>query len=600
MGKRTVCFYFARTVPLGIKIVPLYGTLLKTLEKIPHMRALLTVFLLGLCIWAQAQSNPYPQNYFRHPLNIKMELVSNFGELRTNHWHMGLDIRTQQRENLPVYASADGYIASVSVAAFGFGRALYINHPNGLTTVYAHMNNFEPKLHQWVIDQQYARETWEMKIDVPQELFPVKKGDLIGYSGNTGGSQGPHVHFEIRDTRSEKCLNPLLFNFPIPDAVPPSLVRLAMYDRNKNVYAQSPQLMALKGGGMNYTLAAAPSITVGSNRISFALGAVDRFTGVANPNGIYSARIEMDGVLQSEFILDSIGYDETRYMNAHIDYRYKAAGGAYLQHLSKLPGDRSNVYKRTPTNGVIELYDTEPHDIVITVKDAAFNTSRLQFKVQYNGALAPKAYTPAPQQLVPGEVAVFEEDGFELYTMEGSVYDTVNVTFKATPTAGAASPLFAFASHTIPVHDSVTVRIRVAEVAPEARDKIVIRNVAGTRITLQKGVWKGGWVTAKFRQLGTFQAFVDTVPPTINAPGAGAVIDLSRATRLVFSPKDNFKEFKNFRAELDGQWLLFTNDKGANYIYRFDKYFTPGTHTLKVSIEDEAGNVTTRSWQVRR
>ena len=328
-----------------------------------------------------------------------------------------------------------------------------------------------------------------------------------------------------------------------------------MYDRNKNVYAQSPQLMALKGGGMNYTLAAAPSITVGSNRISFALGAVDRFTGVANPNGIYSARIEMDGVLQSEFVLDSIDYNETRYMNAHIDYRYKAAGGAYLQHLSKLPGDRSNVYSATVGNGVIELQDSEPHNIVITVKDAAFNTSRLQFKVQYNGALAPKAYTPAPQQLVPGEVAVFEEDGFELYTMEGSVYDTVNVTFKATPTAGAASPLFAFASHTIPVHDSVTVRIRVGDVAPEARDKIVIRNVAGTRITLQKGVWKGGWVTAKFRQLGTYQAFVDTVPPTINAPGAGAVIDLSRATRLVFSPKDNFKEFKNFRAELDGQWL---------------------------------------------
>jgi hypothetical protein len=565
------------------------------------MRILTTVSVLLFSLFVQAQYNPYPQKYFRNPMNIKMELVSNFGELRTNHWHMGLDIRTQQRENLPVYAAADGYIATVSVGAWGFGRAIYINHPNGLTTLYAHLNNFEPKLHQWVIDQQYQQQSWETRIDLAPQQFPVKKGDLIAYSGNTGGSQGPHVHFEIRDTKSEKCLNPLLFNFPIPDAVPPSLIRLAMYDRNKSTYAQSPQLLALKKVGANYALAAAPSITVGSNKLSFALGAVDRFTGVTNPNGIYSARIELDGVLQSEFILDSIDYNETRYMNAHIDYRYKAAGGAYLQHLSKLPGDTTNIYTATPANGVIELTDTRPHEITITVQDAAFNTSRLKFNVQYNAALASKAYTPPAVQLVPGEVNVYEAEGFELYTTEYSVYDTVNVSFaKGAATAAAASPLFTFASHTIPIHDSVTVRLRVDNIAAEDEDRLIIRNVAGTRITIAKGAYNDGWVTAKFRQLGTFQAFVDREPPTINAPGVGSVIDLSRATRIVFTPKDNFKEMKNFRAELDGQWLLFTNDKGANYIYRFDKYFTPGTHTLTVTIEDEAGNVTTRSWQVRR
>ncbi|MGV3658185.1 MAG: peptidoglycan DD-metalloendopeptidase family protein [Chitinophagaceae bacterium] len=563
------------------------------------MRILMTISVLLLSLVTVAQRNPYPQGYFRHPLNIKMELVSNFGELRTNHWHMGLDIRTQQRENLPVYASADGYIAEISISAFGFGRAIYINHPNGLTTLYAHLNNFEPKLHQWVIDQQYKGESWETRLQLPPNLFPVKKGDLIAYSGNTGGSAGPHVHFEIRDTETTKCLNPLLFKFPIPDAVPPQLIRLAMYDRNKSTYAQSPQLMALKAaGGGRYTLAAGSTLRVGSDKISFALGAVDRFSGVANPNGIYSARIELDGVLQSEFVLDSIDYNETRYMNAHIDYRYKAAGGHWLQHLSRLPGDTTQVYKRTPTDGVVYVDDKEVHDVVITVQDAAFNTSRLSFKVQNTGAA--KTYTTANEQLVPGEVSVFERDGFELYTTEYSVYDTVNITFKETPSAAAASPLYAFASHTFPIQDSVTVRIKVDNVAPEDEDKIIIRNVAGTRITVTKAHYNDGWATAKFRQLGTFQAFVDNQPPVINAPGTGSVIDLSRATRIVFTPTDNFKELKNFRAELDGQWLLFTNDKGRNFIYSFDKYFTPGTHTLTVSIEDEAGNKTTRSWQVRR
>ena len=563
------------------------------------MRTAFTFAILLFFFFASAQHNPYPQQYYRHPLNIKMELVSNFGELRTNHWHMGLDIRTQQRENLPVYAAADGYIAQVSVSPGGFGRAIYINHPNGQTTLYAHLNNFEPKLHQWVIDQQYAQQSWAIRLDLPPSLFPVKKGDLIAYSGNTGGSQGPHVHFEIRDTETTKCLNPLLFGFPIPDGVPPSLTRLALYDRNKNVYAQTPQLLALSKPGANYTLASGSTLKVGSNRVSFALGAVDRFTGVANPNGIYSARIEMDGVLQSQFILDSIDYNETRYMNAHIDYRYKAVGGPYLQHLSRMPGDTTRVYTRTPTDGVLELNDTDVHDVVITVQDAAFNTSRLTFKVQYNEAQA-KAYTPAEEQLVPLEVNVFERDGFELYTTEYTVYDTVNITYKEALSAAAASPLYTFASHTIPVHDSVTVRIKVDNVTPEDRNKIIIRNVAGTRTTVTKGDWNDGWVTAKFRQFGTFQAFVDKTPPVINAPGSGSVIDLSRASRIVFTPTDNFKELKNFRAELDGQWLLFTNDKGRSHIYRFDKYFTPGTHTLTVSVEDEAGNITTRSWQVRR
>ena len=183
----------------------------------------------------------YPQNYFRNPLNIPMELVANMGEIRSNHWHMGLDIRTQRRENLPVHAAADGYIARVLVEPGGFGQAIYINHPNGLTTLYAHLNSFFPALAQYVKQQQYARESWKVNLHLPPDLFPVKKGQLIALSGNTGGSQGPHVHFEIRDTQTEKCLNPLLFNFPVADAVAPSILRLALYDRNKSTYSQTPQ-----------------------------------------------------------------------------------------------------------------------------------------------------------------------------------------------------------------------------------------------------------------------------------------------------------------------------------------------------------------------
>src|SRR5215216_4132705 len=193
-------------------------------------------FIFSLTLFIQGWPQGYPQNYFRNPLNIPMQLVANFGELRANHWHMGLDIRTQQKVNLPVYAAAEGYIARVKIEPGGFGRAIYINHPNGYTTLYAHLNNFFPALEQYVKTEQYKLESWEVELEIPQNLFPVSKGSFIAYSGSTGGSQGPHVHFEIRDTKTDECLNPLLFGFPIADVVPPTISRLAMYDRNRSVY----------------------------------------------------------------------------------------------------------------------------------------------------------------------------------------------------------------------------------------------------------------------------------------------------------------------------------------------------------------------------
>src|SRR4051812_46271704 len=196
----------------------------------------------------------YPQGYFRNPLDIPMQLVANFGEIRANHWHMGLDIRTNHKVNQPVHAAAEGYIARVSVEPGGFGQAIYINHPNGYTTLYGHLNSFFPALAAYVKEQQYGKESWRINLTIPPEMFPVKKGTLIALSGSTGASEGPHVHFEIRDTKTENCLNPLMFGFPIPDAVPPTISRLAMYDRNKSSYDQSPQFLGLKRSGSDYTV----------------------------------------------------------------------------------------------------------------------------------------------------------------------------------------------------------------------------------------------------------------------------------------------------------------------------------------------------------
>ena len=555
------------------------------------------VLLLSLIFFISGRSQSYPQNYFRNPLNIPMQLVANFGELRTNHWHMGLDIRTQQKQNLPVYAAAEGYIARVKIEPGGFGRAIYINHPNGYTTLYAHLNNFLPALEQYLKAEQYKKESWQVELEIPRQLFPVNKGSFIAYSGNTGGSQGPHVHFEIRRTDTDECLNPLLFGFPISDWVPPTISRLAMYDRNRSVYSQSPQLLGLRKAGNIYIPARSGLIKVGSDKISFAIGATDRFSNSSNPNGIYSARILLDGVPQSEFILDEIDYVETRYLNAQIDYRYKFNGGGYLQHLSRMPGDRSDVYT-LPSDGVLQLTDDEIHKVRIEVRDAKKNLSVLEFSIQYDPAIGHPVNNSA-SKLIPNNVNVFESEDLEVFTSEFSVYDTVYVTHTVSNvmTPNAVSPIHVFCGAAIPTHDSVTVRIKPsATISEEDKDRVIIKSIAGTRSVVEKANWQQGWVTAKFRQFGSYQAFVDTEPPTVNAPPT----NLTAARRLVFSPKDNFKTIRSFRVEVDGQWLRFTNDKGLSHIYYFDEKFPRGEHQLKVRVEDEAGNVTERIWNVMR
>ena len=187
----------------------------------------------------------YPQNYFGYPVEAEKSLAANFGELRPNHYHMGLDCRTDQVQNKKILAAADGYIAKVKIEPWGFGRTIYINHPNGLTTLYAHLNDFYPGLENYVKKQQYILKTWAVNLNLPANLFPVTKEMFIAYSGNTGASQGPHLHFEIRDTKTDKVLNPSLFNFQIPDTIAPDIFRLAVYDRRISTYEQTPRILKL-------------------------------------------------------------------------------------------------------------------------------------------------------------------------------------------------------------------------------------------------------------------------------------------------------------------------------------------------------------------
>lgn len=579
------------------------------LKNITLHKSFLFFLLLLFYSYTQGQDFPkknYPKGYFIYPVDARIGIAANFGELRPNHYHMGLDCRTNQVQNRPVKAAADGYIAHVRIEPFGFGRAIYINHPNGLTTLYGHLNNFYPTLEKYVKEQQYKLQSWQVFLDIPAGMFPVKQGQFIAYSGNAGGSQGPHCHFEIRDTKTDKVLNPLLFGLPIADHVPPTIVRLALYDRNISTYSQSPKIFSLKKINGIYT-ATQPIITVNTNKISFGISAYDKVSGSANPTGIYEAILYLDGKAVVGFEKDSITYDESRYLNAHIDYKTRAAGGPFIEHLSRLPGYPQGIYKDFSGDGVIELKDDRVHNIKIAVKDAYGNTSILEFKIK-RGLINETQFQNDSSsyynqnEFHPGFVNIFDSDGLQLILQPEDLYDSFAFVHSTKMVASPVSysPVHSVESGLVPVHSNFIIRIKADKQVPTVlRGRMLIKRTWGAKTEVVKATGEGEWFTAEFKSFGNFELIADNEPPVITG-GFKDYSNLSKSSQIIFIPKDNNKEIKNFRATLDGKWLMFTNDKGRVFIYKFDAMCSRGNHELKISVQDEAGNTTEKNYHFSR
>ncbi len=564
--------------------------------------AVLSATLCKFSLHAQLLSKKnYPKGYFTWPVVAVKGLAANFGELRPNHYHMGLDCRTDQRENRPVIAAADGYIAKVKIEPYGFGRCIYINHPNGLTTLYAHLNEFYPALEKYITAEQYKLESWKVFLEVPPGLLPVSKGQFIAYSGNTGGSQGPHLHFEIRDTKTDKVLNPMLFGFPVADNIAPDVLRLAVYDRNVSTFEQSPRLYPLRKVNGKYITTPAV-LSLNTDKVSFAITAYDRYTGSTNKNGIYEALLYDNENPVVGFQLDSISYDETRYLNAHIDFKLRSNGGSYIQHLSRLPGYPEGVYKDFSGDGVIDIGDAATHTMMIEVKDAAGNKSVVNFGVK---GILPKNEIAYPVSQVvyksnmfyPGVVNVFEEDDLSFYLAENQLYDSFNFRLgKIMPAKGY--PVYQIQNGSVPVHKMFPVSIK--NVATTNPGKMVMHRFWKDKDDYAKAENLYPWFRSTFRAFGNFQLMEDTVPPTIVPIGFREGMNAAKLNRLTFVIKDNTEELVNFRAELDGKWLRFSNDKGITFIYKFDGHCPPGLHELKISVEDCVGNRTERIYHFTR
>ncbi len=572
---------------------------LKKQAKGSQMKLCVLAFLVVVIATSGFSQTPvnYPQNYFRNPLGIPIQLAASFGELRPNHFHMGLDIRTQSRENLPVYAVADGYVSRVKIEEGGYGNGLYIIYDKGYVTVYAHLNAFYKPLADYIKTKQYETESWEQDLIIPEGMFPVKKGQFVAYSGNTGASGGPHLHFEVRDAVTENNLNPQLFGFEIPDRIVPAIHGLYWYDRRYSTYQVGPNSIPISGAGGNYKTAS-KVVKVGSPVISLGMRTTDKSSNSPFTLGIYHAELWMDGTLANIFTINDFSYDDTRYINACIDYKKYRQDKVYIQHLSVLPGNKLNIFEGGG-KGILSLDDEAVHDVRIVVEDVTGNTSTVEFSLQYDPSLKKDyMFTQNSVSVYPDRENFLQSANAKVRFSRFAFYDEVPFVMSEQDATSSteASPLISLSNYEIPVHDFYTVDVKTSLPANDAlRNKTVIQLTTGTSKVVQKGTWSGDWMQGRFNRLGKMQLLVDNIPPLIVPVGwnNGSVF-ISNPIKIKCT--DNLDAIASFRAELDGKWLMFSK-KGDYFTYHFDEHCSDGKHQLVVTVTDVAGNETQKTFE---
>ncbi len=352
------------------------------MKKHTYLFALLFIFL-GSHSFAQK----HPQGYFQFPIKSGQQasLSGTFGELRSNHFHSGIDIKTGGRQGLNVYASADGYVSRIKISVYGYGKAIYIDHPNGYTTVYAHLQHYNPRIDSIIRAVQYSSKSFSVNYFPKRGAIKIKKGEVIGASGNTGGSMGPHLHFEIRNSKQEP-LNPLLFGFKeVKDNIPPVIKNLAIsplsiQSRINGEFDE--KVFAIKNSGHGvYSLVGKDTIfTQGAFHLN--LETIDKLNGANNRNGIYELKIAVDGTVFYDLNIDHFSFAHTRMINEHVNFRLNKTIGRRFYKIYHNEKNRLDFYDTFTNKGILHFNDNRPHKIKITCTDTYGNTSRLVFWVK--------------------------------------------------------------------------------------------------------------------------------------------------------------------------------------------------------------------------
>ncbi len=545
-----------------------------------------SVLTLLICNFIFAQTQ-YPKDYFRPPLDIPMQLSGNFGELRPNHFHAGFDLKTNQREGLNVYAVADGYVSRIKISTFGNGKCIYITHPNGYTSVYGHLQTPVGPILDYVKKTHYKEKAYEIEMFPKPNELPVTKGQLIGLSGNTGSSEGPHLHFEIRDSKTEFVINPIFFGFDqnIKDTKKPTLSSLYVYPLDNATVNQSKQPLLV-----NMTLQKDGTYLAGkvktNGKIGFGINAVDTDDVSHNKNGVFNVSTFLNGNQNYNYQFNTYSFDEMRYINAFIDYpRYKKTSQRVQKLFMKTPFALS-IIKTDSLRGIISAQPNLASSYRIEVSDYFGNQNSITVPIEYDTATPLVQAEPSASKYFVkyNRDTNFEKGNMSVFFPAGTFYEDFNMNFDV------RNNKVYIHDDTVPVHSNFTITIKDTLYPESLRDKVYI----GKGTSYNGTIRKGDVFIAKAKILGPYGLVLDTIPPVIKITKPVEGKWISDQKKIEFTIGDSLSGIKSYNGYLNGSWVLFEyENKSRKITHTFDdQYLTEGENFLKIEVVDNVGNST--------
>jgi murein DD-endopeptidase MepM/ murein hydrolase activator NlpD len=555
----------------------------------PLLPFFLLISLLGF------SQNKYPKNYVQNPLDIPLVLSGTFGELRSNHFHSGLDIKTQGKIGLKVFVVADGYVSRIKVQQYGYGKAIYVTHPNGYTSVYGHLNKFNNQIETYIKAIQYKKENYETGNVFPKkDAFVLKKGELIAFSGDTGGSSGPHLHFEIRDTATEKVINPMLLGVQIPDSKLPTIRSLQAYplrsDARINQQHNGHEISLKKVEDGKYV---ADRISA-SGTIGFGIDVFDRLDNAWNKNGIYSLEVLVNGKRHYYHEVATFSFAESKYLNLLIDYEYYKKYKRRIQKTFKVAENKLSIYEDLINNGEIQIQNGFNYTIEIIAKDFAGNTSSVRIPVagKESNAIFKKQKDTTAYKIIATNFQKFTKENITIAFPKNTFYEDIYLDFNVDE--GVAK----IHTPTVPLNKSYTLTFNVAKYSDEEKEQLYIANLEYPKYPRYMYTRKKDstfYTTTK--TLGTYSIKRDTLKPKIEILYLKDKQWISNSTTLKVKISDEDSGIKDWQATLDGEWILMQYNHKKNILtYNFsDKKLVGSKHIFKIAISDNVGNTTERS-----
>ncbi len=555
--------------------------------------------LLILSYLSYSQIN-YENIDFLSPVDFPIYLSGNFGEIRSAHFHSGIDIKTQGVQGKKIRAVESGYISRIKVSVNSYGKTLYINHPNGYTTVYGHLSKFNSKLDKLVKDIQYQNNEYEINYFPKKDELIVNKGEIIAYSGNTGSSEGPHLHFEVRETNNQIPVNPLLFNFNIKDNIPPVFYSLVIYPINnysKINEGNKPLHLSLKKANGYYSIDDTMHIYL-SGEIGFGIEMNDFLNGSRNKCGIHTLSLFINSVLTYQHSIDKFSFYETGYVKSYIDYAEKKRTKKTIQKTFIAPNNNLSIYKSAINKGVYTFINDTTYEIKIIATDVSGNKSELLLNTtgQLPYFSIPNKYDSAKRNVMKWEVEnIFESDELKIVIPKRSLFDSINFKYsKSNPDFEAYSNIHHVHNIYTPLNKAYSISIKTNNLPKELYDKVFIAELLeDDEISAIGGEVENGTIVSESKNFGDFVVLVDTIAPQVKLMSDFKNI---RNNTIKFQISDNLSDIKSYNGYIDNNWALFEYDQKNDllfYIIDNERIEKNTEHELELFVIDNNNNIST-------